>query len=1216
MVERNMIREGFIRNTPTSPTNPTFSGSQVVNEIQQFALADTNLSVAAVTVSATENINLTADLGARWKLHRIELYTDDPSANNITMEISDNNVEYYEVTMTGSPNLYVGDIPDSTISGTPRYIRYRHAAASALDVFEWRAMSDDTLVDFGDTGNQTEVEIEDAPIGKPSDVVTELKLFNRHSKAGTAFVFIDNTDSSVDKLIEVAVTNIGPWFGSALVDSVQPDNTSFSSGTLDNTRVVTASGYFADFVNDQLNLRGWVGDNGTSVNFVFNGLQLSSNNSLNPRLSNFGSYTGITDSNTGGDLDQAGIGNYTVHRDTVTIRSDWYDRVRVRLVGASIDSNNFVEGPRLYWKGIDDPDSSSWDINSSTLSQFPFNTFTGGVQDFIFEVGEIPTWSGAQLIRGLSIQPFTTSTGINVDTTLQEVEIFHSSHRDRVLLDLAPTISGAGGLRQHLFAASLIDDDDLILSMLTRVTQPCIITKVIFVGIIFFTSVYGLFLSRFDEENSGFTFPAGIGSNFVVKNVVRPPADGTASNITNTTQIYVRWKAAPGDFIGIMLGQGGGNQITYRNTALAGSLSAWKNDAGTTPSSLLNSAAAMQSGLNTRSEAWVSVDNRWYQIWFEAISAGDYVSQGTYATPIFDGGTLPSLLSSSFISFEPSGSSVDSKSVSAFKTVRVRASDSPPLSAPALGEAIVGLNPFDPNNPPPWWQFENTIQDPDLRISMPILLNELGPGVQNDFQLNFINGSVTSRENATGGIQNVGATMMYHPLNDELWIMNVLLSGTHPIDLRPIWDVYSPDDFSYIRTQHLTGQISYAYDFNSTFQETFFPSGFVYDEERQEIYIINRLNNFFINTATYYALVMNPQGEFIRLSYRGGAFGGNTNFPKQTIGVAFDGTYFYHLTDTLISSPSNSNNLSRGSHIAIYRRGNVSNPNAIDFIGSIDITNVAGFEDVNLNPRGQQIIYNPETDLIYLMYANPINSSDAINFRVHELHALRITFNTDGSAIETVAKVNIEGIAKDVTTGGIRIRSLDVPRDGFVSNPGEPEHNIINFRQLAHGTGWVYIPNRDMYAYLQTRGALWDVRYNIRINQRVPGTNLYRGKSLSFMLGFGAGTKKEFGTSPTFARSSDAIWGATSGTLQYEIKEPNSVLFPPGRYGQVQYTLNASPDLKASPQLISSQFDQGLRIGNIPASGTTSIFLRTNLPEDEMIGDQQGKLKLVWELPE
>ncbi|MBD3260714.1 MAG: hypothetical protein GF334_03420, partial [Candidatus Altiarchaeales archaeon] len=271
MVERNMIREGFIRNTPVSTGNPTFSGSQVANEAQLSALADENTSVAAITVSATENIDLTADLGARWKLGRLELYTDESTIGNVTMEISDNNVDFHGVTLTGSPNMYVGDIPDSTVSGAPRYIRYRHAASTATDVFEWKAINDDTIVDFGVDGSQTQAQIDDAPVGRPSDKVTELKLFNRYGKSGTASVFVDNTGAAADELIEVATTTTGPWFGRVISDTVQPDRVPFTSGTLDNTQVVGASGYFVDYVNSSKD-RGWQGDNGASASIVANGV--------------------------------------------------------------------------------------------------------------------------------------------------------------------------------------------------------------------------------------------------------------------------------------------------------------------------------------------------------------------------------------------------------------------------------------------------------------------------------------------------------------------------------------------------------------------------------------------------------------------------------------------------------------------------------------------------------------------------------------------------------------------------------------------------------------------------------------------------------------------------------------------------------------------------------------------------------------------------------
>jgi hypothetical protein len=94
------------------------------------------------------------------------------------------------------------------------------------------------------------------------------------------------------------------------------------------------------------------------------------------------------------------------------------------------------------------------------------------------------------------------------------------------------------------------------------------------------------------------------------------------------------------------------------------------------------------------------------------------------------------------------------------------------------------------------------------------------------------------------------------------------------------------------------------------------------------------------------------------------------------------------------------------------------------------------------------------------------------------------------------------------------------------------------------------------------------------------------------------------------------VWGSLSGTLSYEHLQQNSVLFPTGRYGQVEYTLNSSPDFSTTPQLITSQLNQGIRVGDIPASGTTDIWLRTDLPADQTIGDLTGGLKVFWELPE
>jgi hypothetical protein len=103
---------------------------------------------------------------------------------------------------------------------------------------------------------------------------------------------------------------------------------------------------------------------------------------------------------------------------------------------------------------------------------------------------------------------------------------------------------------------------------------------------------------------------------------------------------------------------------------------------------------------------------------------------------------------------------------------------------------------------------------------------------------------------------------------------------------------------------------------------------------------------------------------------------------------------------------------------------------------------------------------------------------------------------------------------------------------------------------------------------------------------------------------------------PIRPRGNDPKWGALSGTLNFESVQQNSVLFPTGRYGQVEYTLNSSTDFTTTPMLLTSQLDQGIRVGDIPASGTTDLWLRTDIPEGQQLGDLTSGLKVFWELPE
>ena len=510
MVERNMIREGFIRNTATSSSNPTFSGSQIVNEQQMTSLANGVIIDAAVTVSATENINITADLGARWKLDRLELYTDDVSIGNVEMSISDNDVQYFPITLTGSPNLYVGDILDSTTSGAPRYVKYKHTAGgSAINVFEWSAINDDSLVDFGNDGSQTAVEISDAPVGRPSDQIETLKLFNRFTKNGTAFVFIDNTGTDADEMFEIATATNGPWFGRNVTESLQPENTSWDSGTVESTRVVTSSGFFLNWI-DVGTAAGW--DSLSSMSFreiTLDGARGYTSTTTTPQFFNSGDYTDGASSLQ--DI-SAGIGNILgPHVNNVLIDTDLYDRVRVRMRVSPLALNDIIEGPRLSWRWIDDADGAdTFPAENSVLSQYPNNNFTGDIQDFVFDVSSTTTWSGApfHMVRGLGIEPFTAVTGTGQSIDFFEVETYHSSGKDRVVLDRRAVSSGTRPILTSIFTSS-DTGRGVTLPFNTRIKEPCIITKVMTVTSLPSANETGCFLARFNESDPSFNFPAG-----------------------------------------------------------------------------------------------------------------------------------------------------------------------------------------------------------------------------------------------------------------------------------------------------------------------------------------------------------------------------------------------------------------------------------------------------------------------------------------------------------------------------------------------------------------------------------------------------------------------------------------------------------------------------------------------------------------------------------
>jgi len=466
MVERNLIAEGFVRNTLNS--GGSVSGTQVVSIPEMNSLIDEDFSTTAVTLTGTFFLSLDADLGARWKLNRIELYTDEPNSLNFDMSVSVDNSEFFPITMTGSAGYWSGTVSGTTVSGAPRYLRYEQRAPADRLIQEWRAINDDTLVEFGTTGTQTEVQITDAPIGRPSDTVTELKLFNRFTSIADGFIFIDSTGNKGDDNFEVSLSPNGPWFGRNTQSSKQPDNLQWV--TLDNSskafgarpRVVSANWFVPTTnafsgMNQQDFMSGLVTITGVaySINFANGSTKGWTTSGFSSATLDSGKLRGNSSTSTkpSFQLPQAFGDSAAVSPDSAPdisngfrpFLADHYDTATVVLTNpGTVPISDWLEGPRLYWKSTG---QTSFGIGIS-LSQSAISTTSGQLgngaeQTFRFELGDVPTWSG--IITALAVVPWTTATGIGLTGSMSSLEIFKDGidKQDRLALEQELPISGS-----------------------------------------------------------------------------------------------------------------------------------------------------------------------------------------------------------------------------------------------------------------------------------------------------------------------------------------------------------------------------------------------------------------------------------------------------------------------------------------------------------------------------------------------------------------------------------------------------------------------------------------------------------------------------------------------------------------------------------------------------------------------------------------------------
>jgi hypothetical protein len=1251
MAERNLLREGYIFNT-LDPLGAV-SGTQIVPISSMNALVDGDTATTALTVSGSEFFSLDADLGARWKLKRIELYTDETQPLNFDMLISDDGVDFHEVTMTGSPGLYVGDISSSTISGAPHYIRYEHRGATDRDIQEWVAVSEDALVEFGADGSQTAATISDAPIGKTSDSITTLALFNAYNKSAVGNVVISSSGTGADN-IEIAVGPRGPWYGRKTLGANQPELLGWEQGQFDNTRVVSGTAYKTDWTDGTK--RGW-GVSGFVGSTVID--YNSTSPSLQGEISTSASPTFQLDNDFINEISSSSP--LSSNKPTGFVcRADEFDTVRVNLTTPAIPVDDFAEGVRLFWR---DHLGQDYNVAQSTLSTAANANFLGVPQEFVFDVGVVPTWSG--VVRSLKIQNFTTVTGVGYSSSLNEVEIYHSSREDRVGLNFSPVVSGTfKAFNDGNKSVATSSAYHTVINTENPILEPCVITMVsaealpaIRAGLELGTEdVVGWFLVSIKD---GHSLPSP-GTNFEVKAFASLSDYVYRAEYYTTLRLPVFWKAEPGDMVG----------LAYRSW-FGTTQSTWVYDTTPTGTGIHGGALKSTSWLDLLSSRTTSQveselnamtfveESRRYNIQFEGLSAGRYVQNGNYTSPVVDGGTTPALLSVDLETTEENGTSVNTFTGGAFKTVNARASNVPPNDTKTLGRRVASVgsnvNYTHATSAGQGLQRDYGI----LRRRYPVGTFSVGPhtwpGIApgahdvldgrfatSNYVLGMYNSEATARQTGTNfegdnKVENSGRCVFYHEQKEELWILNMVVSGTVTTDARPTWDVYDLDSGDYIRTQHMTGNIPYTFQNNSSdygigdaVTWAFEPVSFIPDYDREEIFIITREDQFAIGAGTYHGIILSLEGEFKNVMFRRDTirtemynYGIINSVTRdrhlQNIrSVAYDGKYFHVLTSDIEGVLGGSgDSQDYGFILDAYRLGDDSNdePDTVSFRSSIDLTTLpnSGIDKSakDMTKTAQAIAYNEDGGLLYYIVFNP-----------PLITTLRASI-VGSQPTETIA-ITAGPVREDTNNniGAIPPYLADsfIPAVFGISDGGVYQQNknawegVGRVQQIGPVMDFKYIPSRktfvELMCYEGHRGG-----HILRNGHYQRNSYLFRGTCHAFVQEVTAGGTHSVDL-PGLPGLEDPLWGALSGTLSYEPVQVDSVLFPNGTYAQVQYQLNSDPSGLYSPYLLRSQITQGLRVGDIPASGTKDIYLRTNIPDGASVNTQFSALKVFWELEE
>ena len=229
MAKYNLIKNGIFTSTTASGT-----GNKSLTSIELVSLNDDNISTLGVSLTPSDVLYLDVDLGQRIKVDSIQLYASDLTKHaDITFQYKNEITDTFSICSESvSETNYIATVPEPS---APRYIRCTVSGID-IDLYEFKIINDDYIVEFGSDGSETEIWIEDTPIGILGNP-RAIEIFNNHigSKATHAYVCVDYTGNGKDHYIKISSTETGDYIGidsEAIVGYKWKD---WDAGTFDNT---------------------------------------------------------------------------------------------------------------------------------------------------------------------------------------------------------------------------------------------------------------------------------------------------------------------------------------------------------------------------------------------------------------------------------------------------------------------------------------------------------------------------------------------------------------------------------------------------------------------------------------------------------------------------------------------------------------------------------------------------------------------------------------------------------------------------------------------------------------------------------------------------------------------------------------------------------------------------------------------------------------------